>query len=306
MASGLITNLEAAISILVPENVPEGDDEEVIFFTRGVAPGYFETLGQPLLQGRDFTADDGKGGEDVVIINQAVVERFFQGTDPVGQQIQMKDDSYRVVGVVGSVHLPGLAQSRFGDWWLYFPYPQTSQPGITIIARLAGNRTTGVELAKEAVWAIDPSLSIQRVAVVNDLLAESLDQERSNALLMALFALTALTLGVVGIYGVVAYSVSQRIREIGIRLALGASRAGVVGKMVLGGMKGVLAGVGVGGVGAWVLGTQLTTLLHEVSPRDPLVLGAVTTGILAVGLLATWLPARRAASSGPIESLQAE
>ena len=123
---------------------------------------------------------------------------------------------------------------------------------------------------------------------------------------MALFALTALTLGAVGIYGVVAYTVSRRIREMGIRLALGASRSGVVWGVVVGGMKSVVAGVAIGLAGAWVVGGTLADLLHEVSPRDPIVLAGVTLVVIGVALLATWLPARRASGRGPIEALQAE
>ena len=175
-----------------------------------------------------------------------------------------------------------------------------------IIARLGGNRTVGVDLAKEAVWAIDPTIPIQRVAVVDDLLAESLDQERSNSLLMALFALTALVLGAVGIYGVVAYSVSRRIREIGVRLALGATQANVVRGIILKGMKLVGAGLVLGVVGASLLGTTLSRLLHEVNPRDPQVFLFVLVGIGGVSLLAAWIPARRAAGSGPLESLRSE
>jgi len=141
---------------------------------------------------------------------------------------------------------------------------------------------------------------------VNDLLSESLNQERSNALLMALFAFTALLLGAIGIYGVVAYSVSRQIREIGIRLALGASKQRVVTKVVLGSMKTVGVGLVLGVAGAVALGGTLSGLLHEVPSRDPWVFLIVLIGIAGASLLSTWIPARRAAGPSPIRSLNSE
>jgi putative ABC transport system permease protein len=306
LSSGLVENVQATFAPLIPEGGQTQESEQLLLLIKDVAPGYFGLMGLPLLQGREFVEGDGRDEEAVMIINEGVARRYFPDSDPVGRRIRMREDWFRVVGVAKSVQLPGSAQSKHGDLQLYFPYAQSPGRGLTIVARVGGDRSAAVDLLKEAVRALDPSLPIQKVALVDDLLAESLAQERSNALLMGLFALTALVLGAVGIYGVVAYSVSQRIREIGIRVALGASKGEVVSRVVVGGMKTVMAGLVLGALGAAALGTTLSRLLHEVDPRDPTVFLGVMAAIAGVSLLATWLPARRAAGSGPLESLRSE
>jgi putative ABC transport system permease protein len=178
--------------------------------------------------------------------------------------------------------------------------------GFTVIARTTGDRAAVVERIKEAVWALDRSLPVIDVSLVEDALAESLGEDRSNTLLMVLFALTALTLGAVGIFGVVAYSVGRRIREMGIRLALGASARGVVTRVIGRGMVAVGIGLALGAGGAFAVGSTLAGLLVDVEPRDPVVFLIVTGITASVALAATWLPARRAAAASPIDALRAE
>ena len=306
IANGLVEGLAASFAPLVPEGFEGGGEQQQGLVLWGVAPGYFDVVGVPLLQGRGFVEEDGLGGEAVVIINETVARRFFPAGDPVGQRIKMGEDWHRVVGVAGSVKLPALKQSVFGDLQLFFPLLQDPVRNLTLIARVEGDRTAAIERIKEVVWSIDPSLPFQDVTLVNDQLAESLAQERSNALLMVLFAITALVLGAVGIYGIVAYSVSRRIREMGIRLALGASSGEVVARVVLGGMKAVGLGMAIGAAGALALGSTLSDLLFEVDPRDPFIFGLVSSVTAGVSLLASWLPARRAAGVGPIDALRSE
>ena len=306
IASGLVEGVAATFQPLVPEGSGGGDEERLGLVLWSVAPGYFDVVGLPVLQGRGFGDEDGRGGEAVVIINETVARRYFPAGNAVGQRIRMGEDWHRVVGVAGSVQLPGLKQSVLGDLQLFFPFGQDPGARLTLIARMRGDRTAAVERLKEVVRNIDGSLPIQSVTLVNDQLAESLTQERSNALLMVLFAITALVLGAVGIYGIVAYSVSRRIREMGIRLALGASSGEVVARIVLGGMKAVGLGMAIGAVGALALGSTLSSILFEVDPRDPLVFGLVSSVTAGVSLLAGWLPARRAAGAGPIDSLRSD
>ncbi|MFC1662095.1 ABC transporter permease, partial [Gemmatimonadota bacterium] len=306
IASGLVEGLAATFSPLVPEGSEGGDEERPGLVMWGVAPGFFDVVGIPVLQGRGFVDEDGRDGEPVVIINETLARRYFPASNPVGQRIRFREDWFRVVGVAGSIQLPALKQSILGDLQLFFPFGQDPGTGLTLIARVRGDRTTAINRLKEAVWGIDRSLPILEVTLVNDQLAESLAQERSNALLMILFALTALVLGAVGIYGIVAYSVSRRIREMGIRLALGASSGEVVARVVLGGMKAVGLGMVVGAAGALALGSTLSSLLFEVDPKDPLVFGLVTSVTAGVSLLASWLPARRATGAGPIDALRSE
>jgi putative ABC transport system permease protein len=211
-----------------------------------------------------------------------------------------------VVGVAASIRLPALSASRLGENQIFFPVSRNTGSGFTIIARTGGDRAAVVGRVKEAVWALDRSLPIMDVSLVEDALAESLSEERSNALLMVIFALTALTLGAIGIYGVVAYSVSRRIREMGIRLALGATAGGVVGRVVVKGMVAVGAGLALGSAGAWALGSTLAGLLVDVDPRDPVIFSVVAGVTATVALAATWLPARRAASASAMDAIRAE
>ncbi|MGW8266196.1 MAG: ADOP family duplicated permease [Longimicrobiales bacterium] len=306
LASGLVDDLAASFRPLVPEGAVGGEEERLLHLAWKVAPGFFDVTGVPILQGRGFGDGDGLEGEKVVILNETLAGRYFPGEDPVGRRLKMGETWFRVVGVAGSVNLPALARNRLGELQIFLPFRQEAGDKLTLLARVGGDRSAALNLLKQMVWEIDGSLPIVAVSLVEDALAESLAQERSNALLMVLFALTALVLGAVGVYGVVAYSVSRRIREIGIRMALGASRREVLRRVVLGGMKGVGFGLVLGGAGSAALGKALSGLLVQVSPRDPAILLLVLLLTASVALLSTWLPARRAVGSGPVEALRGE
>jgi len=306
VASGLVEDLAAAVGPLVPEGAVEREEEPTIFIAWKVAPEYFDVVGVPILRGRGFDEGDGWEGEEVVVLGAAVAERYFPGVDPVGRQLEIRGKVYRVVGVTGSLTLPSLARGQIGELQVFFPLAQRAGDKLSLLARVPGDRSAAVDLLKGIVWAIDPALPVVDVALVEDALAESVARERSNALLMVVFALTALVLGAVGIYGVVAYSVSRRTREVGIRMALGASPGRVLRRMVLGGMTSVGMGIALGGGGAVVLGKALSSLLFRVSPRDPSVFLLVFLTIAVVAVLATWVPARRASGSGPLEALKAD
>jgi hypothetical protein len=199
LASGFVTDLAAAFGPLVREGNEAAEAEPQLIVTHGVAPGFFQVTGVPVLQGRDFRERDGRGGEKVVIINEALARRYFNAADPVGRRIRLNEDWYRVVGVAGSVRLPSLVRNGVGDLELYVPYAQDAGPDLTVVARVPGERSAAIGRLKQIVWSVDRSVPLVKVALVDDVLAESLGEERSNALLMALFALTALLLGAVGI-----------------------------------------------------------------------------------------------------------
>jgi hypothetical protein len=288
------------------EGSEEGQGTPGLHLVWAVAPNYFEVVGVPLNQGRGFRDSDRPESEPVVVINQGVARRHFPRGQAVGHRLHVHESWYRVVGVAGSVNLPSLAQSPLGDQQLFFPLQQQPPSNPTIVARLRGDPSAAVTLLKEAVWAVDPTLPVQEVSLVEDALAESLHQERSNALLMVLFAVTALVLGAVGIYGVVAYSVGRQMREIGIRMSLGATQGREVARVVWAGMRTVGAGVALGGLGVAAVTAPLSGFLYQVDPRDPWILaqGVLLVGVVA--LLATWLPARRAAGSAPVQALKEE
>ncbi len=303
LASGLVENLSASFAPLSAEGAEAVESDPTLLILWGVSPGYFEFLGLPVRQGRDFTEEDSRGGDPPVIISEAVARRYFSGVDPVGRRLLMGEDAYRVVGVTSALRLPSLEKNGMGELQLFFPMGE-NDGGVTILVRSRGDRAEVVGQLKQIVWRIDSAMPVQDIALVDDLLADSLAEERSNTLLMILFAGTALLLGAVGIYGVVAYSVSRRTREMGIRMALGASAAETVSRLVMSGMSTVSFGLVVGVVGALALGRSFGQLLYQVGPRDPWVFAVVISVTAAVSLLATWLPARRAAGSGPIEALK--
>jgi predicted permease len=306
VATGLVEGLSAASGPVVPEGITGGDEEDQLLITWGVAPDYFEVVGVTLAGGRGFREGEGREGEELVIVNQEIASRFFAGQEAVGRRLRIDDDWYRIVGVAGSVDLPALAQSALGDLQVFFPLEQDISSSFHVLARVGGDRGGAVERLKEAVWRVDPSLPILDVSMVEDALAESLNEQRSNAMLMILFALTALSLGAVGIYGVVAYTVGLQIREIGIRVAVGATQDREVARVLWGGMRSVGLGLILAAAGFMVLSSTLSGLLHQVSSRDPFVISLGTSAVVAVSLLSTWLPARRAAGSDPVNSLKGE
>ncbi len=306
VATGLVKGLSVAVAPLASESDPGGDGGQAFLLTWGVAPDYFRVVGLPLLEGRGFTETDGAEGEKVVIINEGVARRVFGGGDPVGRFLSVRGERLRIVGVSGTVRLPALAGSVVGDLQLFLPLGQDAGDDLTVLARVHGDRGVAVERLQAAVRSVDPLLPFRSVELVDDALAASLTRERSNALLAVLFAATALLLGAVGIYGVVAYSVSRQRREIGIRVALGATGSGEVARLVTSNMATVGLGLAVGIAGAAALGPALSGFLHQVGTRDPWVAVGTGTMVTAVALMATWIPARRAAEAHPSEALRAE
>ncbi|MFC1791274.1 ABC transporter permease, partial [Gemmatimonadota bacterium] len=165
LASGLVEDLAATFSPLVPEGSEGGGGEPSALILWGVDPDYFDVVGVPLLQGRGFREEDGRRGEEVVIISENVARRYFPDADPVGRRVRLREDWYRVVGVSGSVQLPVFAQNNFGDLQLFFPFRQDPGSGLSAIARVRGDRAAAIDLLKEAIWGIDSSLPILDVSL---------------------------------------------------------------------------------------------------------------------------------------------
>jgi predicted permease len=306
VATGLVDGISAMFAPMAREGSAEASEDPSFLITWGVAPDYFHVVGVPVTEGRAFTETDGRDGENIVIVNDGVARRFFAGIDPVGRRLRIRDTWYRVVGVAGTVRLPRFARSAFGDLQLFFPLEQDAAADLTVLTRIRGDPSAALEHVRTAIQAVDPFTPILKISLAEDALAASVVQERSNALLTLLFAVTALLLGAVGIYGVVAYSVGRQIREIGIRIALGATRGGEVTRVVVGGMKAVALGLAVGIAGAVALGPALAGFLHEVGPRDPSVSAGAALVVAAVALLATWIPARKVAAAQASRMFRAE
>ncbi len=303
VATGLVEGIAASVDSLATGSSPREDDDQLLIVW-GVAHDYFEVVGVPLIEGPGFAEGMDTEAERDVIVNDTLARRYFPDGFAVGQQLRIGDEWHRVAAVAGSVKLPAMAQNTLDDLQLFVPLHRNVGNDFQILARIRGERGVAVDRLKEAVWSVDRSLPILDIVEVEDALADSLGRERSNALLMALYAMTALTLSAVGIYGVVAQSVGQQVREIGIRIALGATPEGEVTRVVGRGMATVGCGVLLGALGFAALGPILSELLHGVSSRDPLVLAAGASLVVGVTLIATWLPARQAAAEDLVSSLR--
>jgi len=274
---------------------------------RVVTPDYFDAVTIPLRRGRAFTAQDAPQGQHVAIVDDAFVKKFFPDQDPIGQGLHIgngTDGFFDVVGVVGSVRYDGLDTTAAPT--MYVPLAQDTFSSMWVLTRARGEPTALAAAARQAVRAIDPTLPAYSMSPLATVVSDSVAQRRFSMLLLALFACVALFLATVGLYGVVSYTVSQRTREIGLRMAIGAQPGDVL-TMILGeGMKLAIAGIAIGLAGAVALGRVVRTMLFEVAPSDPLSYAAAAAGLLLVALLACYIPARRAMRVDPLVALQLE
>jgi putative ABC transport system permease protein len=270
---------------------------------RMVSPSYFKTMHIPLLRGRYFSSNAAED-EFKLIVSAEMARRIWGDTDPIGRQIEAgPNGKWTVVGVVGNVRNLDLALSPAPT--MYLSTTRFVWPTMTIIVR-GDERAQAAALLRTAVREQDPQLAVYNVRSMSDMIDRSAAQPRLNASLITLFAVLAALLAAIGIYGVLAYLVSQRTPEIGIRMALGAGR-GAVQRLVLSrGLRlaalGLVAGIG----GAVLVARWIGTLLFEVRARDPLTIAAAVAVVAAIALLASYLPARRAAKVDPLIALRGE
>jgi putative ABC transport system permease protein len=299
------TNITSALNI-EGRPVSLGQRPEIDF--RRASRGYFPAMGIPVLAGRNFTERDTLDTPRVAIINEALLNLAFRESDPVGQKIQLGPDPngawYTIVGVVGSIHHFDLDVAPHPE--VYLASLQSPLVNPYIVARTTGDPSQLVSAVRSEFHSIDPETPVYNVATMEERLDESLAPRRFQVLLLALFAMMALTLATIGIYGLMAYSVSQRNHEIGVRMALGA-QSGDVLRLVLGhGMRLALIGAGAGVIGALALTWLLRGLLFGVTPTDPLTFTSVVVFLLAVAFAACYIPARRATRMDPMIALRYE
>ena len=279
---------------------------------RVVSDGYFESLGMRLIAGRFFTAGDREGAAPVAVVSQALAQREWPGESPIGRLLRpygMDEDSGKdyatVVGVVDDIPHAALAAERLPAVW----YPIAQMParahGLTLVVRTAGAPADLAQLVRQRIEAIDPRLPVDFLTMEQRLTATIADR-RFVMVVLATFAIVALLLAAVGIHGVVAYTVAQRTREIGIRIALGAAPQSVQAMVQRGAMAVIGLGLAIGGVGA-LLGTRvMRAILYDVEPGDPLTLLLAVAVLGGVGFLASWLPARRGAHTDPVRAIRTE
>src|SRR5262245_45575766 len=278
-----------------------------------VTPGYFKALGTPLRSGRTFTDADRADTLPVIVVNETMARKFWPDGNPIGRRLLMGDPTrwITVVGVVADTHHRGLDQLPRPE--MYRPHTQfrygTSPTALgvdsmTWVVRTAADPAAAIGYARAAVRTVDPNLGVSEVATMERVLADSTSDRRLNMLLFALLGGLALALATVGVYGVVAYSVSQRTHEIGVRMAIGARPADVVGMVLSEGGRLAVIGVGLGSAIALAGARTIRGLLFNISATDPVTFAVVAAGLLAVALLASYIPARRATRVDPMVALR--
>jgi putative ABC transport system permease protein len=315
LVSGLPPERQINANDTTIENLAMGPDAPIqnVDFWQTVSDHYFETMGIPLIEGRLFDQRDGDGAPSVVIINQAMALHFWKNESAVGKRVRPTSTPpgpwLTVVGVVADVKNAGL--DRAAGTELYFPYRQMATNGFgirnfSIVLRTNGDPAALSNSASAVIHQADPSLPIANVRTMDEVLSAAESRPRFLTLLLTLFSVVALALAAVGIYGLMAYSVAQRMQEIGIRMALGAQARDVL-RLILGsGMGLTLAGVLLGFVVALVLSRAMTSMLFGVKATDPLTFAAVALLLSGVALLACYVPARRATKIDPLIALRYE
>ena len=271
--------------------------------------GLFRTLGTPLVRGREFADTDDENGEKVALIDQTAAEKFFANEDPTGQQIRFAQFGptqpwRRIVGVVARTRGDGLDAPYTPH--IFMPARQVPLNPMMFYIRTSADPDALAEPVRRAIQSVDPDLPVFGVRSLRGVIAESLAARRFAMRVLGAFAATALLLAAIGIYGVMAYFVSQRSREIGVRMALGAQRSDVLKLVVRQGMALALSGVLAGFLAALVLTRFMTGLLFAVSAYDPIALASITVLLATVALVANLLPARRASMVDPIVALRYE
>jgi predicted permease len=302
---GITFNLEVEIE----GRAPEPPDPKMVLPFSHIDPHYFQTLRIPILQGRAFGAEDTINAPSAMIINEEMARRYWPNENPVGRRIRFsKDGKWKtVVGVVGDVTI-GKPGDGFSRMEIYYPWSQESRRAgqRTLIVRTTTEANALIAPVKSSIWALDKDQPIYQINLVEDRLRDALAEPRFYLFLFGCFAGMTLLLVSMGIYGVMSYSVAQRTREIGIRMALGASRADVLKLALKHGMRLTLVGVGIGIAASFTLSRLMASLLFGAPVTDPATLAGVSFLLTAVALLACYIPARRATNIDPLVALRDE
>ena len=301
---GLTTSIRDGVTL------PDAEQDRLTLQIRAVTPDYFKVMGMRVTKGRPFSASDRRGSQTVAIVNELAAERLWPGQDPLGHQLgvgsRMGQGGERaggvVVGVVADTRDRGPALMPLPT--LYVAHAQFPMDSLAIAVRTRGEPNASIAPIRAILREQDPDIPMFRVQSMDEVAAAAIAQPRLNTILLVAFAGSAMLLSAIGLYGVLSYAVGQRTREIGLRLALGANRGEVL-RMVIGqASRLAIAGV-VAGLGAALLATRaLQAQLFEVSSTDGATYGLVATGLFLVSMVASWIPARRAARTDPITALR--
>jgi len=306
----LAANIDVRRSFLVADAPPPRPGEEPQAYVATATPGYFTTMGIPLLRGRVFDERDRFGSPPVVVINETLRRQWLPDRDPVGRQVRLLGSSgtagppIEIVGVVGDVRHEGLDTDPRPE--LFTAQGQVGNGGMTYFVRAEGDAGVVIPAVQQVIWRDAPLQTFYQIGTLDDLVAETLTGRRFTLLLIAIFAGVALLMAAVGIYGVIGFAVAQRTHEVGIRMALGADRRSVIRMILRSGLGLAAAGVAVGVAASLIATPLMSSLLFAVSPRDALAFAVAVVTLLAAAGLASWLPAARATRISPTEALRHE
>ena len=307
-----LSGVDFVISFDVMGRPPVPPADRPAMQVRVATHDYFGTLGIPLKRGRLFTENDKAGTPPVVLITESAARQYFPGEDPIGKSIALgwrrgaarRQAGGEVVGIVADTRDAGLNEPHPPQ--IYLPFHQWPVSFMTVVMKTSVPPLSLSDAARAQVAAVDPTLPVSNIGTLDAVVAKSISQQRFYMLLLAIFAAVALVLAAIGIFGVLSYAVSQRTREIGIRMALGAREGSVIRLIVMQAMILVVCGVTAGTVAALFLSETMTKMLFSVTPTDPATYASVAGLLVAVALLASYLPARRATRVDPVIALRAE
>jgi putative ABC transport system permease protein len=288
---------------------PVKPGEELITIVRTVMPGYFQTIGIPLRRGRDFTPADNQPETPYrFLINEAFARQFLPGEQPLGKQISVSMQNTNpfgeIIGVVGDVKEGAIDKEPSPT--VYYVHAHMPLAHMMFVMRAAGDPLALAEPARRVIRELDPAQPVAEIAPMESIVRETFSRQRFSAVLLAGFSIVALLLAAVGIYGVLAYTVTARTREFGVRVALGAEPARIVSLVLRTGARLVITGVAAGLLGAMALTGLLKSMLFGVGAHDAATFAVVPVVLAVVGMAAAWLPARRASRMDPVEALRAE
>jgi putative ABC transport system permease protein len=304
-----LSGANAGRALTIEGRIPSHAAEGASAGYRLSCPGYFATLGIPILEGRDFAHADVTHGEKVAIVSRAMADVYWPGESPLGRRLKVgslenTNPWMVVVGVVDNIRHFGLDNDVRREF--YAPYSQLAWPVMTVVAKTVGEPLLWQTTMREVIRQVDPELPVARVQSMEAVVSSSVSWRETPMRLLTGFAVIGLLLASIGVYGVLAYYVSQRTREIGVRAALGATRRQLAGMVIRQSMLPIIAGLVLGIAGSFASGRLLQELLFQVQPGDPQVMVAIVALLMTVGLLASWIPARRAASIDPMVALREE
>lgn len=301
-------NIDVQTLFTIVGDPPPAEGAEPRASVNVATPGYFATMAIPVLRGRALSEADGQASPPVAVISQALADRYFRDRDPVGRHLlgrgRGKPVDIEIVGVVGSLRHERLDEAPRME--IYRPFAQGPSGSMTVVARTAVDARSLVESIKHAVWAVDPLQTFYRTTTIDELVSRTVATRRFALVVLAGFAALALVLAAAGLYGVLSAIAQQQQREIGVRMALGATWLDVARLVVGRGLAMVAVGVVAGIAGAAGTGRLLSSFLFGVSPQDPWTLGGAVLVLVAVATPACFLPARRAASASPAEVLRTD